>query len=37
MIEAEQRIGAERSRECQYYLLGVRLTATAFGEATRSH
>ncbi len=37
MVEAERRIGEERSRESRYYLLSAHLTAKAFGEATRSH
>ena len=37
MVEAERRIGEERSRESRYYLLSARLTAQAFGDATRSH
>ena len=37
MIEAERRIGEERSRESRYYLLSAHLSAKAFGEATRSH
>src|SRR5579875_1365250 len=37
MVEAERRLGDERSRESRYYLLSAHLTAKAFGEATRSH
>lgn len=37
MVEAERRIGAQRSRESRYYLLSATLTAKVFGEATRSH
>jgi predicted transposase YbfD/YdcC len=37
MVEAERRIGEERSCESRYYLLSAHLTAQAFGEATRSH
>lgn len=36
-VEAERRIGEERSREQRYYLLSARLAARVFGEATRSH
>jgi predicted transposase YbfD/YdcC len=37
MVEAERRIGEERSRESRYYLLSAHFTAKDFGEATRSH
>lgn len=37
MVEAERRIGEERSQESRYYLLSAPLSANAFGEATRSH
>lgn len=37
MVEAERRLGAERSIERRYYLLSRELTAEAFGEAVRSH
>ena len=37
MVDAERRIGEERSRESRYYLLSAHLTAQAFQEATRSH
>ncbi len=37
MVEAERRLGTERSAETRYYLLSHELTAGAFGEAVRSH
>jgi predicted transposase YbfD/YdcC len=37
MIHAERRIGTKRTREDRYYLLSHPLSATAFGEAVRSH
>jgi predicted transposase YbfD/YdcC len=37
MIEAERRIGAQRSSETRYYLLSAPLSAHAFGAAVRSH
>lgn len=37
MVEAERRLGTERSTETRYYLLSRELTAEAFGEAVRSH
>lgn len=37
MVEAERRVGAERTSEARYYLLSRTLSATAFGEAVRSH
>jgi len=36
-VQAERRIGTERSVEDRYYLLSHPLTAAAFGEAARSH
>lgn len=37
MVEAERRLGEERSRESRSDLLSAHLTAKAVGEATRSH
>jgi predicted transposase YbfD/YdcC len=37
MVEAERRLGAERSRETRYYLLSRALSAQHFGEVVRSH
>jgi predicted transposase YbfD/YdcC len=37
MIHAKRRIGTKRTREDRYYLLSHPLSATAFGEAVRSH
>lgn len=37
MVEAERRVGAERSSETRCYLLSSPLAAPAFGEAVRSH
>jgi len=37
MVEAERRIGRERTREQRYYLLNRPLAASALGEAVRSH
>jgi predicted transposase YbfD/YdcC len=37
MVEAERRLGAERSTQTRYYVLSRPLTAEAFGEAVRSH
>jgi predicted transposase YbfD/YdcC len=37
MVQAERRIGSERSVEDRSYLLSRPLTARAFGEAVRSH
>lgn len=37
MVEAERRIGAERSRETRYYLLNRALSAKRFGEVVRGH
>jgi len=36
-VQAERRIGTERSVEDRYYLLSRPLTAAAFGDAARSH
>jgi len=36
-VQAERRIGTERSVEDRYYLLSRPLSAAAFGEAVRSH
>ena len=37
MVEAERRVGTERSVETRYYLLSSSMTAEAFGAAVRSH
>ncbi len=37
MVEAERRIGTQRSVETRYYLLSAPLSARAFGDAVRSH
>lgn len=37
MVEANRRIGEERSQESRYYLLSAHLSAKTFGTATRSH
>jgi predicted transposase YbfD/YdcC len=37
MVEAERRIGDQRSSETRYYLLSSPLSASAFGDAVRSH
>jgi len=36
-VQAERRIGTERSTEDRYYLLSSSLSAPIFGEAVRSH
>lgn len=36
-VEAERRLGEERTREVHYYLLSRAMSATAFAEAVRSH
>lgn len=36
-VEAERRIGTERTRETRYYVLSKALAAQAFGEAVRRH
>jgi predicted transposase YbfD/YdcC len=36
-VQAERRIGTERTVEDRYYLLSRPLTAAAFGDAVRSH
>ena len=36
-VEAERRIGQEQTKEVRYYLLSRAMSATAFGEAVRSH
>jgi predicted transposase YbfD/YdcC len=37
MVEAERRVGAERSTQTRYYLLSRALSAKDFGAAVRSH
>jgi len=37
MVQAQRRIGTERTIEDRYYLLARPLSARAFGEAVRSH
>jgi predicted transposase YbfD/YdcC len=37
MVEAERRIGTERTAEARHYLLSRQLSAVQFGEAVRSH
>ena len=37
MVEAERRLGGERSRETRYYLLSRPLSAKHFGEVVRRH
>ena len=37
LVEAERRIGAQRTTETRYYLLSRPLGARSFGEAVRSH
>jgi predicted transposase YbfD/YdcC len=37
LVEAERRIGPERTVERRYYLLSTPLSATAFGAAVRGH
>jgi len=37
MVQAERRIGEERTHQTRYYLLDQPLAAEAFGEAVRSH
>jgi predicted transposase YbfD/YdcC len=37
MVEAERRLGEERSRETRYYLLSCPLSAKYFGEVVRRH
>jgi predicted transposase YbfD/YdcC len=37
MVEAERRLGAERSVQTRYYLLSRPLSAQAFGAVVRSH
>jgi predicted transposase YbfD/YdcC len=37
LVEAERRLGAERSRETRYYLLSRPLSAKHFGQVVRSH
>ena len=36
-VEAERRIGQERTREARYYLLSRAMSARTFAEAVRSH
>jgi predicted transposase YbfD/YdcC len=36
-VQAERRLGAERSSETRYYLLSQMMTAEAFGRAVRRH
>jgi predicted transposase YbfD/YdcC len=36
-VEAERRIGQEQTMEVRYYVLSRPMSATAFGEAVRSH
>jgi predicted transposase YbfD/YdcC len=36
-VEAERRIGEERTSEARYYLLSRTMSAATFGEAIRSH
>ncbi len=37
MIQAERRIGTERTEETRYYILSRKLSADRFGETVRSH